>query len=150
MGSLEKERSSVLPSCVVCCALLFCLVAGCKNSNELETAQASGKVLLDGKPLTCGTVTFVPTRGRAAEGKIQADGTFTLGTYRAGDGAIVGKHRAAIVVLKSLTAKVSPERDESIMAIPDHYTSAEASGLEYEVKPGQANEFTIELKSSTR
>jgi hypothetical protein len=143
----QQERAAFRASLAIL-ALLLCHVAGCKNSNELETAPASGKVLLDGKPLSRGTVTFVPPRGRVANGDIQSDGTFKLSTYRPNDGAIVGKHKAAVLVPNAdLKPGMPPERDQSVFAIPPRYAVAEESGLQNEVKSGQANEFTLELSS---
>jgi hypothetical protein len=127
-------------------ALSCCTLAGCKHSGELETAPVSGLVRFDGKPLATGTVTFVPQRGRAASGPIRADGTFELSTYSSGDGAIVGKNKVAIWVIRSdANTSAGPEQKGSIMAIPPHYGTAEGSGLEFEVKSGQANNFTLEL-----
>jgi hypothetical protein len=122
-------------------------VIGCKSSHELETAPVSGKVMLDGKPVTSGTVTFVPSRGRAAKGEVNSAGKFTLSTYRDADGAIVGHHQAAVMVLRADIPKTGPEQNQPIMAIPSRYGVAEESGLKYEVKPGQANEFTLELST---
>ena len=130
-------------------AISFAVVAttlGCRNANELDTAPVSGRVLLNGKPLSTGTVTFVPNRGRVANGDIQSDGTFELSTYRSHDGAIVGSHKAAVLVLRpDIDPTVGPERDKPPMLIPPRYATAEESGLKYEVKAGQDNKFTLEL-----
>jgi hypothetical protein len=120
--------------------------AGCRNANELDTAPVSGRVVLNGKPLSRGSVTFVPNRGRVANGDIQPDGTFELSTYRSGDGAIVGSHKAAVLILRpDIDPAVGPERDKPLMLIPPRYATAEESGLKYEVKAGQNNDFTLEL-----
>jgi hypothetical protein len=142
----------LLNDCASACWLLAALMLlgamGCKNSDELETSPVSGSVLLDGKPVTSGIVTFVPSRGRAAKGEVNTAGKFTLSTYRDADGAIVGRHKAAVMVLRfDIRKGAGPEQEQSIMAIPARYAVAEESGLEYEVKPGQANDFTLELSS---
>src|SRR5690348_7516913 len=114
----QQQRAAFRTSLAVL-AMLLCQLGGCKNANELETAPASGKVLLDGKPLSRGTVTFVPPRGRVANGDIQSDGTFKLSTYRSNDGAIVGKHKATVFVANpDLKPGMPPERDQTVMAIP--------------------------------
>jgi hypothetical protein len=146
----EIRRQSVgrAPACVIVVGMLIFGSVGCKNSDELETSPVSGRVTLDGAPVSTGTVTFVPSRGRAAKGEIKQDGRFVLSTYRPEDGAIVGKHKAAVMVLRSDIQKTpGPEQEQSIMAIPPRYAIAEESGLEYEVKTGQTNEFTLELSS---
>jgi hypothetical protein len=136
-------------SCRAAAAITFVVVAataGCRNANELDTAPVSGRVLLNGKPLSTGTVTFVPNRGRVAKGDIQSDGTFELSTYRSHDGAIVGSHKAAVLVLRpNIDPAVGPEHDKPIMMIPPRYATAEESGLKYEVKSGHDNNFTLEL-----
>lgn len=70
---------------------------GCSKAGRLETEAVSGTVSLDGKPLTVGTVIFTPEMGRAATGPIRADGSYTLGTYRPDDGAILGRHRVTVM-----------------------------------------------------
>src|SRR4051794_24814243 len=100
-----NNGNSITASCFRICAPLAAAfisvtLAGCGHSGELETATVSGVVRLDGKPITTGTVTFVPQHGRAATGSIRNDGTFVLSTYGSGDGAIVGKNKAAIWVIR--------------------------------------------------
>lgn len=140
---------SHIQTCAFLGAVLSCFtLAGCKHSGELETAPTSGLVRLDGKPLATGTVTFIPQRGLAATGTIGADGTFVLSTYSSGDGAIVGKNKVAVWVIRSdSNTSAGPEQKGSIMAIPPHYATAEGSGLEFEVMSGQSNNFTLDLNS---
>jgi hypothetical protein len=118
-------------------------MSGCRKSQELETAIVRGKVTLDGKPLDKGTISFTPTRGRASAASINSDGSFKLSTYGVDDGAIVGQNRAAVFIgsdTESSDARVTP-------LIPDRYASPATSGLVYEVKAGQTNDFHVELKS---
>src|SRR5262245_39545204 len=100
MKVVEHMNGSSLPrplNCSIgaatCAFAALSLIAGCRNAHELDTAPVTGNVLLNGKPLTSGTVTFVPPKGRVANGEIRSDGSFELSTYRAGDGAIVGPHK---------------------------------------------------------
>ena len=56
-----------------------------------------GKVTYKGKPLTNGIVRFEPEGyGRYATGKIQSDGSYSLGTMQAGDGVVAGAHTVTI------------------------------------------------------
>jgi hypothetical protein len=129
-------------------ALASVIVFGCSNSGQLETAPVSGRVLLDGKPLTFGVVTFVPSLGRAAKGDVQADGSFRLGTYKGDDGAIIGKHKASVIAIRpSASGGSSAERTDSVFVLPSSYAIPEESGFEFEVKAGEANKFTLQLKS---
>ena len=139
-----NDRSS-LKAVAISFAVVVAM-SGCRNANELDTAPVSGRVLMNGKPLSTGTVTFVPNRGRVANGDIQSDGTFELSTYRSGDGAIVGSHKAAVLVIRSdIDPAKGPEQDKPLMLIPPRYVTAEESGLKYEVRAGQNNNFTLEL-----
>ena len=52
---------------------LSVFASGCQQ--DATVARVDGVVRLDGKPLTTGTVRFVPEAGRAATGEIQSDGT---------------------------------------------------------------------------
>ena len=57
-----------------------------------ERVPVSGKILINGEPLSVGVIRFIPeTPGRAAIGSIQKDGKFTLTSYELNDGATVGK-----------------------------------------------------------
>jgi len=100
---------------------------------------------LDGKPLSSGSVMFVPERGRGAVAKIQADGTFQLGTYGDTDGAIVGRHKVAVYPPRGEFEQDAPA---DAPAIPQRYQSSESSGIVVEVKPAQENVFDIELTAS--
>lgn len=122
--------------------VLCVAVAGCGSSYQMETARVSGRVTLDGKPVGPCTIVFTPPQGRAASGPVDSEGTFTLSTYGAGDGAIVGTHRVSVFVA---TSDETDSRHEKPSLIPEHYASPASSGLVYEVQPSQSNEFHIEL-----
>jgi hypothetical protein len=129
-------------------AFVVSACCGCRNSNQLETAPVSGRVLLDGKPLTSGIVMFSPALGRAAKGSVQTDGSFVLGTYKTDDGAIVGKHKASVIAVRPPgSGESSAERTDNVFLLPSRYAIPEESGFEFDVKEGEANKFTLELKS---
>lgn len=129
-------------------ALASVIVCGCSNSGQLETAPVSGRVLLDGKPLPFGVVTFIPSLGRAAKGEVQADGSFRLGTYKGDDGAIIGKHKVSVIAIRPpASGESSAERTDNVFLLPSRYAIAEESGFEFEVKANDANKFILELKS---
>jgi Protein of unknown function (DUF1559) len=70
--------------------LVSCLLLGCAESRP-KTAVVTGKVTYQGKPVPHGTITFVPANGPAATGEIRPDGSYTLTTFRDGDGALLGR-----------------------------------------------------------
>ena len=118
---------------------------GCSSGHELETAPVRGTVTLDGSPVSAGGVRLVPEQGRGATGTLAADGTFVLGTYGQSDGAIVGKHKAAVLQYREIEGGPGPP--PGFVPIPAKYQNSESSGLEFEVKPGQENVIEIKLTS---
>jgi hypothetical protein len=122
-------------------------VAGC-SGGKLPTAPVEGKVLYKGKPLEFGAVLFQADAGPPARGTIQADGTFRLSTYGAGDGAVLGVHRVQITCFESqrpgVTVESKGEQGVGQSLIPAKYTRYDSSGLRREV--GKQNEpFVFEL-----
>jgi hypothetical protein len=113
------------------------MLIGCGQDSKL--GRVHGTVRLDGKPLTNGTVRFVPSAGRAATGTIQSDGTYTLGTYKTSDGALVGTHKASIVASEAGSDSRPPyeaPKQKSKSLIPERYMAAGTSKLTFDVKPG--------------
>ncbi len=125
------------------------ILAGCGSSDRLPTAPVRGKVIYNGKPLEFGAVLFVPEKGKSAEGLIQSDGTFVLSTYGTRDGAVIGKHKVAIICNETQRPGFKPPPGQEMPAgkplIPEKYMNYETSGLTAEVTKG-SNEFTFELK----
>src|SRR4051812_16506918 len=88
----NRPASSLLYMCLAC---RFCLglmfvaaLSGCDRSS-VEIAAVHGKITIDNKPLFQGKVMFAPMAkgdnvnpGKPAWGKIQADGTFRLTTFK--------------------------------------------------------------------
>ena len=114
--------------------VLTVVMTGC--SKRFPMAEVSGKVTLDGQPLSGATVMFVPEKGFAAAGTLQPDGTFRLISGRPGNGAVIGLHKVAVM-------PADPLLDARI---PITFRSAETSGLSAEVKAGK-NSFDFELTS---
>src|SRR5262249_52680611 len=127
-------------------ALLVAL-AGC-GSGQMKTAVVKGKVTYKGAPVPNGTISFIPDSGPAATGEIQRDGTYTLTTYRSGDGAVLGKHTVVIVAMQDQGDRLPEARTPLPPPIvPDRYTSAATSELRAEVKDElNTINFTLEEK----
>lgn len=136
-------------------ALGVVLAAGCgKKSNLPATAPVHGKVTLNGEPVKSGSLVFVPTGGgKSAQGNIESDGTFTMGTYKETDGAIVGTHKVMITALETGggSGLAEDSRNDPTVGqkslIPEHYGDLEKSGLTADVKEGD-NEINFELKNA--
>jgi hypothetical protein len=123
-------------------ALILAAAGGCGSGN---TSPVRGKVLFkDGTPLTGGLILFRPVDEKlpvSARGDIRQDGTFILGTYQEGDGAVPGKYQVAITPPPRRKVREKPVENP---IIHPRFESYETSGLEYDVKRGK-NNFTIEV-----
>jgi hypothetical protein len=127
--------------------ILFAVLAGCGQDSKLGSVY--GTVRLDEKPVTKGTVRFVPAAGRAATGKIQSDGTFTLGTYGESDGALLGTHKVAVIAYDAAEDSrpaYEVRNVKSTSLVPERYMSVGTSEFSFEVKPGK-NQADFDLKS---
>lgn len=116
--------------------------SGC-GQQEFETAYVSGSVLVNGSPVTAGSIIFTPSSngdgsmvGKSATGYIEPDGSFVLSTYGNGDGAVVGSHR---VTVRGVEGKPEEGEREGSGAKPVGTTNAI-----FEVKPGD-NLFEVQL-----
>jgi len=78
---------------------------------------------------------------RAGDAWVEADGSFSLSTYVAGDGSPVGEY----VVTVSADGGYQLKEQKARIPIPEKYAKAETSPLTVAVKAG-ANEFALELK----
>src|SRR5262245_58520873 len=126
------------------CCLGSVIAIGCNRPAwQFETAPVTGKVLVDGKPLTRGNVLFVPNQGRAASADIRTDGTFALSTYAESDGATVGIHKVAIHAIAGDEGTVlNPEVSTEIKTplIPARYSNHDQSGIQFDVKADEKND----------
>lgn len=120
--------------------LLLLVAAGCDRSPP-ALAPARGHISVDGRPLRGGTVVFTPdaqrgTRGPISFAEIDVNGSFVLASD-SGPGAIAGWHRVTIAPPPDMAA---------LVAGLERYRHPDHSGLQYEVKVGQDNEFKIALE----
>ena len=96
-----------------------------------------GKVTYKGRPLTSGIVHFEPEGyGRPATGKLQSDGSYTLGTMKEGDGVVAGAH---LVTIGGFDKSLASDRTLK------KYGSRRDSGLTAEVD-AEHTEFNFDLK----
>jgi hypothetical protein len=105
---------------------VFVAVVGCSDGRPTRV-PVSGKVLIDGQPLTEGNIKFVPEVGRPSGGTLDSDGQFTLTCYDGSDGAIPGKHRVQVSASRILDgSKVQ-------WFAPPNYADFRRSGIEVEI-----------------
>ncbi len=79
------------------------------------------------------------TESVGANGTVGRDGTFRLGTFREGDGAVPGPHRVCLM----------PATGDARIVLPNRYHRFETSGLEVTVEP-RKNEITLEVDAKKR
>ncbi len=101
MMNRSAEIRSIHP---VWIALGVCatMVLGCGGLDRPERVPVSGRVLIDGEPLTVGNIQILPDGARAASGKIDSDGRFEMTTFEPGDGVVPGTHRVVVVANEAL------------------------------------------------
>jgi hypothetical protein len=145
--------------------------AGCGGGNPFDTVPVTGTVTLDGQPVDGALVLFQPSGDhKAASGTTDSSGKFTLTTGNAGDGAMPGQYKVTVSKTKTeasadlsgmsfeeAAVKAKQEDDERMKKypggqppvqelLPVNYKDIEKSGLTFEVKRDQENNFAIELK----
>jgi hypothetical protein len=120
-------------------ASLVALVAlsGCGDGRP-GRVPVSGKVVIDGEPLTSGSVVFVPEHGRQSIGNLDKDGHFVLSSYASNDGAVLGKHKIRILTLENLSETTLKYH------APKRYEDVQTSGLS-EVITGPTDSVLISL-----
>jgi hypothetical protein len=100
---------------------LLPLAAGC--SDRPTRVKVSGQVLIDGTPVTRGTIRVIPEKARAAMSDIDAQGHFVLMTFDPGDGCVVGSHRVEVVAFDH------PAPGQTRLLVPEKYNNQATSGL---------------------
>ena len=153
------------------------LIAGCGASEFPDTVKAGGTVTYNGEAVADAVVTFSPTgveNAHAASGTTDSSGKFTMTSFVAGDGAVVGNYAVSISKTEGGTVELetgaaATESDEDIDAayaaldeaggaeglakaggaakdlLPAKYKSASNSGLTADVTADGPNDFTFEL-----
>jgi hypothetical protein len=107
-------------------ALLLVAAAECGCDSGPKLVKVSGRVLIDGQPLTHGFVRISPAGYRCAMAKLDSQGRFTMSTApdQVGDGVVIGTHKAAVIATES----VGPSSTK--WHAPKRYNNEETSELE--------------------
>jgi hypothetical protein len=134
--------------------LAFLLLAGCGP----PSGTVSGKVTMGGQTIPGGSVSFVPPNGKGTQSSdIAEDGTYTVRNLPLGKAAIIVETKSAapagapggVRMNMPAGAQNAPGADagKHYVPIPEAYSSADTSGLSFEVKAGK-QEYNIDLQKS--
>lgn len=137
--------------------LVVAAIVGCaETSGRQKTVPVSGTVKFEGKAIPSGSLLFVPINpGPSAQANLRPDGTFKAGTYEEADGMIPGEYRIAIsgqMTVEDSKARqpdpheVSSKKFQKSDEIPERYSDLHKSGLTANIRIGEKNELTFELK----
>lgn len=142
---------------LACATMMFGCGGKPADPNRPATTAVSGVVTHNGSPLDGATVTFKPvsTDGKAAFGKTDAEGKFSLTTFEGGDGAIPGEYNVTVVKMEVVESKAVSEDDpnydpdyvepEAKSLIPEKYGNAADSGLTASVGTEPVSDIKLEL-----
>ncbi len=141
---LIMNKSSSIPLATLSAITLCLLLSGC--SDQLRTYPVSGKVqFTTGGAVHVGTVELKSREHNVqARGQIQKDGSFTLTTYKDGDGAIAGTHDCVIVQFV-MAEGISRHKPSRVGVVDRRFASYSTSGLTAEISPDKKNELILEV-----
>jgi hypothetical protein len=135
---MRRGPASIVVVLASFCALACLSSIGCSDGRP-TLVPVSGQVLIDGKPLTEGSIMFVPANGRPSGGTIDSNGHFVLSCYAPGDGAIVGKHQVKVTAVESIDDRTSR------WLAPKKYAKVPDSGIEVTIPNEPVTDLKIEL-----
>jgi hypothetical protein len=121
------------------CAVAFLI--GC-NDGRPRRVPVSGQVLIDGQPLSCGDLKFVPEGARPSYGKLDSNGRFTLTCYDGNDGVVPGLHRVGV-------SASEVKQDQTTWHAPIKYANFRTSGITVQIDRA-TDSLVIELGSDGR
>lgn len=118
-------------------ASMLAITLGC-GDGRVSRVPVSGKVLIDGQPLTKGSVRFISPNSRASGGVLDSEGRFVLSCYENGDGAVLGTHQVEVVANERVTTT------KMRWLAPKKYANMASSGLTQDIT-GPTDSVVINL-----
>ncbi len=113
-----------------------------------SVVPVGGKVFYRGSPAAGAEIVFprldaaTKKPAESARGRVEADGSFRLTTYRAFDGALAGEYQVSITWYPPTSVRGGPR---GANRLPDRYARPETSKLTATVESGGPSEFVFEL-----
>ena len=111
------------------------------TKNDRPLFPVHGQLFFEGEPLPRAVVVFHPLSDPSAEkprAVVEADGSFKVFTYTAGDGAPAGEYAVSVIAKKTTTAPVrgSGSAKAGRVRLPARYQDPATSGLRVQVLEG--------------
>ncbi|MCI0684668.1 MAG: metallophosphoesterase [Gemmataceae bacterium] len=104
-----------------------------------------GQAYFEGTPMPGAVVLLTPAgdvkKAARASGRVAADGSFTLTTYRANDGAAAGEYTVTVFWRERLR-----DGQAGASLLPARYGKLSETPLKAVIQPGAKNELVLELK----
>ena len=130
--------------------LVVAFTSGCSDT-KFKTYRVDGRVVFeDQQPVKFGRIEFYqPERDVSAYASIREDGTFSMGTVKANDGAVEGPHQVMIMQMIMSARAGMPGVTEQPRAHGTHiarqFADFDSSGLTFVVEPHNKNfaEFVV-------
>jgi hypothetical protein len=124
---------------------IMAVAGGCSSAER--PATVTGTVTFDGKPVTGGTIGFIPADGRPYQGDIQADGSYRVENVPLGECIVIINppavdDSARFKVIKDSQGNVPPTPPPPF---PLRYADMQGSDLRYVVKSGE-NVYKAEMR----
>ena len=152
-----KVRGAYLPTRIVVALMAVSILPGCGDS-MFDYAPVSGRITLDGQPVSKARVVFMPksTRedgeaGPFSNGETDAEGRYRLRSVSKSpiDGAVIGPHRIIISTRRMHMDPDNPDREilDSNETIPRLYSDYTLSQLQFEVPPEGSDAANFDLVS---
>lgn len=140
---------------LICLLFVACvLTAGCGGSDAPDLVPVSGKVLLDGEPVSGAFVKFVPNSGPASGGETDENGKFTLVAPGNRTGAVVDTHTVTVgcpfdpAQGSSADGSTQAAASSSGCSVPPIYSDVLTSDVTADVPDGGKADLVIELTST--
>ncbi len=134
--------------------LLFLVgLAGCGSStdaNQLPVFPVKGQLAFHGKPASGAYVVLHPKAAVGSKvipprGQVREDGTFSLSTYSADDGAPAGEYKVT-VELHSIVKQANGDFSRGPNLVPKQYGNPKTSPLTVQIAEGENTLQPIVLK----
>ncbi|MGD9632432.1 MAG: hypothetical protein AB7G28_21565 [Pirellulales bacterium] len=139
----DKQAAFRCGSLVALCGIA--LLLGCDMGPK--RVPVAGKVVIDGEPLTMGTIRFVPDTGRAVSASLMEDGSFRVltkvpsnGSYEV-EGLFPGKYKLAVFASENVSAA---ENSEVRWLAPPRYADFRTAGLDANIE-GPSEDMVVQL-----